>query len=186
MNILPVRFNRLTPALIGVAVALLLNTILWIWQWNKVHGLKVELGKGFYVEMLHTNGLDGVGLFDRRTRQPIWTAFDVGGTGAHNTFDYFFEGKAVLGVFLPSNQPPRLEVILYGQQGEMKSVWWNRCRDGLFSDRVVYEGGKPRMDVWINEAWLPTEKRQGKRGVVISGEWNRLGFTNCTWITEPP
>jgi hypothetical protein len=57
----------------------------------------------------------------------------------------------------------------------------DRRGDGLFTDRIIYGEGEPRMEVWYHSQWMPLESRDGKRGLVLDGNWRPMTFTNGAW-----
>ena len=83
---------------------LLVANLGWIsWNWHHSAGL-LDTTKQFRVEVLHTNGMDGIGLFDATTREPLWTRYSL--KGRRVVENHYFQGRDVFDITLISNRPP--------------------------------------------------------------------------------
>jgi hypothetical protein len=163
--------------------ALLLANLAWI-SWNLHHYTDIRTaGKHFRMEVLHTNDASGVGLFLMNTgqEQPLWTEFNFGDNGSQS--DYYFRGQDVFGITVSSNMPPRYNVLFRGP-GKSVTWWLDRRGSGAFTERIFYDtnGITARHEVWYDNTWQLVDRRNGKNGLIITGEWSQLAFgTNGTW-----
>ena len=171
-----------------ILILLLLANLGWMWLNSTQHpGLRVT-GKEFKVEVLHTNGVSGVGIFERKTEQPLWMEWDFNGDGKSDQENYFFRGKEVFDVTLSSNRPPKFSVYFRGS-GKSVTWWIDDGGSGAFTERIYYNtyGNFYRREVWYNEAWHTVDRRNEKNGIIINGQWHQLAFdTNGLWTIEAP
>jgi hypothetical protein len=164
---------------------LLVANLGWI-SWNvRQHAGLVNAGKQFRVEVLHTNDMDGIGLFDAKTREPLWTRYSL--KGQRVVENHYFQGRDVFDVTLISNRPPVYYAFFYGP-GKSFTWWLNAGGADTFTQRMFYDanGDPSGSEVWYNRAWNPVDRRDGKNGIIVAGQWRRLGFdTNGMWTIDP-
>jgi hypothetical protein len=168
--------------LLAVVGLLLVADIHWHFRtWNSNAEIRA-FAKQFKIEVLHTNDMSGIGIFKVKTEQPIWAEFSRDGKPVME--NYYFQGKDVLNIVLSSNRPPRYGVWFY--EPDKSATWWVARGTG-FDDRIFYDtnGGFSKRQVWYNEAWQTVDRREGKNGIIINGQWTQLAFdTNGMWTTE--
>ena len=97
-----------------ILILLLLANLGWMWWNSSRHSGLRAAGKQFKIEMLHTNGASGVGIFEGKTEQPLWVEWDLDSDGKADQVNYFFQGKDVFDVSLSSNHPPKFSVYFRG------------------------------------------------------------------------
>jgi hypothetical protein len=146
-----------------------------------------ELGKlEIFTEQDQSGKGKLIGIRDKTTREALWTEY-VGADGGIDVLTSFYEGKPVFEMHLRSIDNPsrgfnaRRGLMYYGDDGKQKLLLSDRRGDGLFTDRVIYGEGEPRMEVWYQSQWMPLESRDGHRGLVLDGNWRRITFTNGAW-----
>jgi hypothetical protein len=171
-----------------ILILLLLANLgrMW-WNVSRYSGLRAA-GKEFKIEVLHTNGVSGVGIFERKTEQPLWVEWDFNGDGKADQENYFFRGKDVFDVTFSSNRPPKFSVYFRGS-GKSATWWIDDGGNGAFTERIYYntDGNFYRREVWYNEAWRTVDRRNEKNGIIINGQWHQLTFdTNDMWTIETP
>jgi hypothetical protein len=100
--------------LLIMGVALVFTDVSWrIWAWHHYAKDRAVLER-FKVEDLSTNDWSGIGIFDAKSGQPIWTEFDFNHDGKADIESYFFQGQDVFDVTLSSNRPPKYAVYFRG------------------------------------------------------------------------
>lgn len=152
----------------------------WAWHYNVSYR---AAAKKFRVEALHTNGVSGIGIFEVKTEQPLWTKFDFS-NGVNES--YYLRGHDVFDVTLSSNRPPKYSVFFRGT-GKSVTWWLDRGGSGSFTERIFYDtnGVFFRHEIWFNEAWHLVDRRSGTNGIVFNGQWHQLAFdTNSNWTIE--
>jgi hypothetical protein len=171
-----------------VITLLLLMDVGWR-AWTR-SGDKEGLHKLFRVVAVHTNDVegpvDGIAIVDAKTKQPVMTKLSSGSNVQPEMINYFFQGKNVMDLALMTNGPARRGVTFYDTNGNIKVWWVDRGGRGLFTDRIFYGEGKPRLEFCYNDTWYPAVEQDGKRGIVLDGQWRRLKLTNGVWIILPP
>jgi hypothetical protein len=170
----------------SVLTLLLLANLSWL-LWHSARNCVLSAaGREFRIEVLRTNGVSGLGIFERRTERPLWVEWDFrDGSGTHQE-EYFFRGREVLDVTLGTNRLPKYGVYFRGP-GKSATWWVDDCGSGSFTDRIYYNtnGDFYRREVWYNQAWRTVDRRHEKNGIVIDGQWRQLGLdTNGAWTTE--
>jgi len=113
--------------------------------------------------------------------QPIWVEF-LDRNGKPDTITYFFQGKPAMKIYLPDGRLPRREVVFYADDGKAKVSWFDRSGKGEFTERIFYEGDKPRLEIWYENAWQKVVEQENKRGIEVQGKWRRLQITNGIWL----
>ncbi len=116
------------------------------------------LGKRFVVTPIHTNNWSGIGIVDVEANEPIWIEWNLEHLGLGRKISYCFEGKPVMELYFRTNRPFRRDVIYYGADGHRTLLLTDRTDSGMFTDRVFYENGTHRWQVWHEEAWRPSEE----------------------------
>jgi hypothetical protein len=180
------------PAWATILILLLVATLDWM-RWNSSkewsfsnHSEFRAAGKQFKIEVLHTNGASGVGVFESKSERPIWVEWDFNNDAEAVQESYFFQGRDVFDVTLHSNRPPKYSVYFYGP-GKSATWWIDDRGSGSFTDRIYYDtnGDFSRREVWYNQTWHAVNRQNGKNGVIIDGEWHQLSLdTNGIWTTE--
>ena len=103
-----------------ILVLLLLANLGCMW-WNSFRHPELRAaGKQFKIEVLHTNDMSGIGIFEAKTEQPLWAEFSQDGKPVIE--NYFFHGKDVFDITLSSNRPPRYSV--YFREPDKSVTWW--------------------------------------------------------------
>jgi len=153
-----------------------------IWAWHDYAGY-LTFAKQFRLEALHTNDMSGIGFFYANTEQPIWTKFDF----SNNVMEsYYFRGKDTFDVASSSDRPTKYSAYFHGPGKSV--VWWlDRQGLGSFTERIFYDtnGDLSKYEVWLGHSWQLVDRRHGKNGVVIDGQWHQLAFdTNRAWTVE--
>jgi hypothetical protein len=138
----------------------------------------------FKFEVLRTNNITGIGLFNVKTDEPVWTRFGDNETAV--TENYFFKGKEVFDVTARSNKFPIYNV--YFRSPNKSVTWWlNRGGSETFNERIFYDtsGNFLRHEIWYAEAWHTVDRRNDKNGIMVNDRWCPLGFdTNGMWMIE--
>ena len=169
-----------------IIILLLLANLGWIW-WNvSCNSGLCAAGKQFKIEMLHTNGVSGIGIFEGKTEQPLWIEWDFNSDGKAKQENYFFQGKDVFDVTLSSNHAPKYSVYFRGP-GKSATWWIDDWGNGSFTDRIYYDtnGNFYNREVWYKEAWNTVDRRNERNGIVINGQWHQLALdTNGLWTTK--
>ena len=173
--------------LLALVVALVLVDFSWhVWDWHHYAKNRAALER-FKVEDLSTDDWSGIGIFDAKSGQPIWTAFDFTHDGKPNIESYYFQGREVFDVALSSNRPPKYCVFFRGA-GKSETWWIDRLGNGSFTERIFYDtNGVPfKHEVWYDDAWRSVDKRDGTNGFVINGVWHSFVWTgtNKTWTVD--
>ncbi len=169
-----------------IVILLLLANLGRLWWNSSRHPEFRAADKQFKMYVLHTNGVSGVGIFERKTEQPLWVEWDFNNDGKADQENYYFQGKDVFDVTLSSNHPPKFSVYFRGP-GKSATWWIDDGGNGSFTERIYYNtnGNFYRREVWYNEAWQVVDRRNEKNGIVINGAWRRLHLdTNGMWTTE--
>ncbi|MDB6067585.1 MAG: putative transposase OrfB [Pedosphaera sp.] len=158
-----------------ILILLLLANMGWMWwNWSR-HSELVAAIKRFKIEVLKTNEMSGVGIFERSTGKPLWAEWDFNGHGKPDQENYFFQGRNVFDVTLSSNHPPVFSVYFYGP-GKSSTWWLNSKGAGTFTDRIFYDtnGDLSRREVWFDQAWFAIDRRSEKNGI-LKGEYGLGG-----------
>ena len=189
-----------------ILILLLLANLGWMWWNSSRHSGLRAAGKQFKIEMLHTNGASGVGIFEGKTEQPLWVEWDLDSDGKADQVNYFFQGKDVFDVSLSSNHPPKFSVYFRSSSADTtrrcrirmhpptvsrsreKRTWWiDDGGNGSFSERIYYNtnGNFYRREAWYNEAWQVVDRRNERNGIVINGAWRQLHLDTNTETSAP-
>ncbi|HEY3932201.1 MAG TPA: hypothetical protein VGM58_07510 [Verrucomicrobiae bacterium] len=174
-----------TKILLVVVGLLFLIDIGWrVWVWHH-YAAGREVLKNFKVEYLHTNDWSGIGIFDAKSDQPIWTKFDIGHDSNSIMESYYFRGKDTFDVTVTSNRPPKYGVFFRGS-GKSVTWWLDDVGSGLFTDRISYNtnGNFYKREIWYKEAWHLVDRRNETNGIVINGKWFQLGRDTNGWTIE--
>jgi hypothetical protein len=175
------------PLWASILILLLLINLGWM-CWNACHNSVPDwVAKRFIFESFHTNDVTSFGIVDARTGRPILNEGDFGDDLKPGTIDYYFQGTNVLDVTV--NQTDLLPRYQFIFRGSGKSqVWWINLDGGpFFNARIFYNtnGERTNYEIWYNQSWQTVDRRNGKNGIVINGQWHRLGFdTNRRWTIE--
>jgi hypothetical protein len=167
-----------------ILILLLLANLGWM-SWNLYQHAEYDAiraaYKHFKIEVLHTNNLSCIGLFEAKTEQPIWAEFSRGGKLEMES--YFFQGKEIFDVALSGNRPPRYGVFFCGP--EKRVTWWlDRGGIGSFTERIFYDTNcdVSKHEIWYNQGWQSVDRRNETNGIVLNGQWLRLKLdTNGAW-----
>jgi hypothetical protein len=167
-----------------IVILLLLTNLSWM-SWNVYqHAARRDVSRQFRLEVLHTNDMSGIGLFEAKTDQPIWTQFSENGEPVIE--NHFFRGKDVFDITLRTNHPAVYNVYFRGVGKSVK--WWlNAGGSDTFTERIFYDtnGEFFRSEVWYDQEWQPVDRRDGKNGIIVSGQWHQLAFdTNGMWMIK--
>lgn len=170
--------------LLAVVGLLLLADVSWrIWTWN-ANAETRALAKKFKTEVLHTNDWSGIGIYEAKSEQPLWIEFSQDEKPIQE--NYFFHGKVAFDITLSSNRPPKYSV--WFRKTDKSVTWWlDRRGTGSFTERIFYDTNEffSKHEIWYNEAWQVVDKRNGKNGIVLNGQWFQLAFdTNDLWTIE--
>lgn len=84
-----------------------------------------------------------------------------------------------------TNAPPRRSVIYYDTNGLERVIVGDRGGVGMLTDRIFYENGSARLEWWYGEAWHPVEERNNEMGIVVDGQWTRMGLSNGVIVPDP-
>ncbi|HZM02009.1 MAG TPA: hypothetical protein VFC44_03210 [Candidatus Saccharimonadales bacterium] len=175
-----------TPIWAIILILLLLGNLSWV-SWNVYqHTALRGVVKQFKFELLRTNGVSGIGLFEAKTDQPVWTRFNENGKPIIE--NYFFRGKDAFDIILSSNHPPKYSVYFRGA-GKSVTWWLDDTGRGSFTDRIYYNtnGDFFKREIWYNQAWHTVDRQNGTHGIVLNGQWRQFGFdTNGIWSIEAP
>ncbi len=165
--------------LLGVMVGVLILALVGVYRAAKLDPRLRYLR----LQTLKTNETLGVGIYDAQCRGPLWTrfAFDKDGSMIDTLF---CKPMAVVDYSMRTNLPPRLCVTFYHNG---KSTLWVYLGGDSFARRVLYdESGKPESEeIWYEGSWRRLERREGKRCILLNGEWRpvlRFCRTNWVWI----
>jgi hypothetical protein len=172
--------------LLVLSVALVTVDVCWhVWAWHYYAESRAVL-KRFKVEYLHTNDMSGIGIYDAKSGQPIWTEFDFNHDGNPDSESYYFQGQDVFDIVLSSNRPPKYSVYFRGP-GKSVTWWLDHQGIGSFTDRIFYDTNDvpAKHEVWYNNRWQLIDRRDEKNGLVIDGQWHQLALdTNRAWTVE--
>ncbi len=169
------------PVWAAILIVLLAANLVWVFWRLKNYSTVSEDVEQFKLEVVRTNELSGIGLFVAKTGEPIWTKLSEGGRPIVEK--HFFDGKNVFDVQFRSNRPPVFSAYFYGE-GKSVTWWTDRGGSGSFTERIHYDkgGNLSRHEVWFDRSWIPMDRRDGKNGVVVNGEWQRITLdTNGLW-----
>src|SRR5206468_122618 len=99
-----VKGNRRWAFAVGLLLAINLG---WMsWNLHRQAGL-AGADRRFKMEVLHTNNVSGIGLFDTETSQPLWARWNFVRDGNSVTEDYYyFRGQHAFEVWWMTNHPP--------------------------------------------------------------------------------
>jgi hypothetical protein len=141
--------------------------------------------KNFKIEVLHTNDWSGVGLFEAKTEQPIWTEWSIDGKPVME--NYYFQGHSVFDIGLSSNRPPRYSV--YYREPDKSVTWWlDRGGNGSFTERIFYNtnGNFYKQEIWYDQSWQKVDRRNETNGIVLNDQWFPLKRdANGAWMIDP-
>jgi hypothetical protein len=176
------------PLWARVFILLMFANLAWM-SWNVYQNADLRgVTKRFKVEMLQTNDASGIGLFERKTDQPLWAEWDFKGDSKTIQENYFFHGRDVFDIYLDGQRPPRYTVFFPGL--EKSGTWWlDRGGAESFTERIFYEtnGVPSKHEVWYDNSWCPVDRHNEKNGIVINGQWHQLVFdTNGMWTIKAP
>jgi hypothetical protein len=144
-------------------------------------------GKPLFVTIDHSSSASWAAdrILMRRDNvwEPLWVEWDFNHDGKPDEMAYFFQGKDAFDITFSTNHPPKFSVYF---RGTAKSVtWWlDRGGNGSFTERIFYDtnGDFSKHEVWYNEGWQTVDRRNETNGIVINGQWLRLGLdTNGAW-----
>lgn len=172
------------PSWAVLLLLLLISNLGWM-SWKAIQSASLPPSvRQLKIQLLHTNDLSGVGLFEGNKNQPIWTRFSQAGKPFIE--NHFFNGEDVFDIVLKSNRPPVYYVYFHGPG---KSVAWWLTAGGAraFNQRVFYDtnGDLLRSEVCFSDTWYPVERRKDLNGIVVHGQWHKLAFdTNGMWTIE--
>jgi hypothetical protein len=178
-------YKRASVWAVILILSLLANVGLISWNVYQHVGLGAAV-KQFRFEVLHTNDMSGIGLFDVKTGQPLWTRFSANGQPVIE--NHFSQGRDVFDITLKSNRPPVYNVYFHGP-GKSVTWWLNAGGSDKFTERIFYDtnGDFSRNEVWYKQAWNLVDRRDGKNGIIVNGQWCQLGFgTNGMWTIVTP
>ncbi|HEY5912716.1 MAG TPA: hypothetical protein VJA21_19115 [Verrucomicrobiae bacterium] len=137
---------------------------------------------------VQTNTDRGIMLVDKKTGDPLWAKYVLGGSNGNDCLSLFFNRRDVVDVFPQRSGPPWISVTFYGEDGSVNAIWASKGNNACFTERRQSEHEFKR-EVWFDEAWHPVDYRtnQGSTlgGIVVSGKWQHLLFTNGSWAVEP-
>jgi hypothetical protein len=136
----------------------------------------------FKVEALHTNDTSTIGVFYANTERPLWTESALG----HGKMEsYYFRGKDVFDITLSSNRPPKYSVYFRGL-GKSETWWLDRSGNGSFTERIFYDtnGDFAKHEIWYKESWQTVDRRNGKNGILMNGQWHQLALDTNGWTIE--
>jgi hypothetical protein len=169
--------------LLIVCVLLLVLDVSWhIWTWH-YYAKRIAVLKNFGVEYMHTNGMSGIGIFEVKTEQPLWTQYNFSNDVMES---YYLQGHDVFDILLRSSRPPKYSVFFRGP-GKSETWWLDRGGSGSFTERTFYDtnGILSRNEVLYDNTWYRVDRRNEKNGLVINGQWHQLIFdTNRNWTIE--
>lgn len=172
------------PVCAAILTLLLLTNLSWMF-WNLCHQAALrDAVKQFRFELLHTNGISGIGLFETKSDQPVWTRYTEDGKPVIE--NHFFDGKDVFDIILSTNHPPKYNVYFRGA-GKSVTWWMDDAGSGCFTERIYYNtnGDFYKREVWYKEAWHAVNRRNERNGILINGQWHQLALdTNGLWTTD--
>lgn len=180
-------YGRKLPIWAAVMIVLLFVNLSWmVWRWIDDADMRT-LYKQFRVSTSSDNGMAVIGITELRTGRFIWTRSDFAQRGAPvEEHGFYFGGDKVFGVWSKSNLPPVYSVFFH-RPGKGVTWWQNRAGADVFTQRTFYseDDNLSRDEVWYGEAWHVIDRRNGTNGIIINGQWCRLGFdTNGLWTTK--
>jgi hypothetical protein len=174
------------PVWTVIVIVLLLANLGWM-SWNLYqHAVVYSAIKQFKLELVRTNDMSGVGLFETKSNQPIWMRLSKNNRPVGE--NHFFQGKDVFDVFLSSNSSPKYSVFFHGP-GKSVTWWLDDAGKGSFTERLYYNtnGDFYKREVWYNQGWYIVDRRNGTNGVVVDGAWRQVHLdTNGMWTIEAP
>jgi hypothetical protein len=169
--------------LLAVVGLLLFADICWrIWAWNTNAEIRA-FTKQFKIEVLHTNDMSGIEIYEVKTQQPLWLELTQDGKPVME--NYFFNGKDVFNIALSSNRPPRYSVWFH--EPDKSVTWWlDRGGSGSFTERIFYDtnGVFLRQEVLYSNTWY-TVDRGNEKGIFVNGQWRHFALdTDGLWTPE--
>jgi hypothetical protein len=182
--------------LLAVVGLLLLADISWrIWAWNSNAEIRA-FSKEFKIEILHTNDVSpwpylsgdvsAIGIIDVKTGKPIWVRWNPNDADGKDIENYYFQGQSLFSIYHTNNSPLIYNVYFRGP-GKSFTWWRNSGGADTFTTRVFYDinGDLSKHEAWYDQSWQTVDRREGKNGIIISGQWTQLAFdTNGMWTTE--
>ena len=115
-------------------------------------------------------------------KKPVYTECDLSGKGKIDTVDFYWRGKSIMTLQIKDGIRDAGRMIeYYDVQGDENLRLADHEGNGEFHTRYHYRRGKPLMEAWFNGSWTPVEEKDGKKGIVIDGQWQRITYTNATW-----
>ncbi len=124
----------------------------------------------------------GNGTFIMEGNKPVYMEADLSGHGKIDTLALYWRGKSIMTLQIRDGVRDCGRMIeYYDQEGDEKLRLTDHEGNGEFHTRVHYGRGKPQMEAWFNGTWAAVEERDGKKGVVIDGQWQQLTYTNAAW-----
>jgi hypothetical protein len=118
---------------------------------------------------VNRDNMRGVALMDTKANQMIRAEWYVKRQDKPDVIAFFFEGKDVLEMHLLGGESPARMVHFYDNGGKNKITWIDHEGEGQFTERLTYEAGVSREEVWYHDRWCATENRDGARGIVEAG-----------------
>jgi hypothetical protein len=174
-------FKRISPWLALVGCLFVLDVSLRVWQKCSIATSR------FRMVNIQTNDSNGIVIVDKKTGQQLWGEWDFGNHGKPDTLSFFFEGRNLMNVYPERGPGADFDVTFYRPDGSVKAIWLNLGVGG-FVERVVYGDGRPRKEVWFEEAWHAVQYRTNngstQGGILIKGQWQHLVWTNGTWTPK--
>jgi hypothetical protein len=147
----------------------------------------VGAGERFHAITVHSNNFDATSIYKSGTHgQPIWAEWDLDRDGNPDTTTFSFDGKNIASVYTAPNKPPGFDFSFYGRDGKVRTLWIARAGSDTFTDRLSYDQSEPRLERFVNGKWETVVERNHKRGVISSGQWFQLSYTNGSWTIVSP
>lgn len=166
-----------------ISLVVLVDASLRIRAWHRSIGYRAA-AKKLKVASFQTNGVAGVGVIELDSGKPLWIKWE----GTPSKQSYYFQGQHVLDVWSASNRPPAYGLYFHGP-GKSGTCWLNRDGAATFTERAHYDtnGSLSSDEIWYDESWQVVDRRNGRNGIIVNGEWRQLRFdTNGMWTTTIP
>lgn len=179
--------GRRPPVWAGILIVLVFANLAWMmWRWIDDAAMRTFY-KQFRVSSTNDNDVAIIGISELKTGRLIWTKSRFVNRGSPvEEHDFYFSGEKLFSVWSKSNQPPVYSVF-FRHPGKGVTWWQNRAGADIFTQRTFYDddGTISRDEVWYAQAWHVVDRRQGTNGIIVNGQWYRLGFdTNGFWTVE--
>ena len=162
----------------------------WIaFGWTVYRAKHIEIpgaGRRFGAIQIHTNGVDCTAIYRGRGGENLWAEWKFNNSDKPDTTTFIFDRKNIATVYTTQGKAPGFDFTFFGADGKPKTLWMARSGSETWTDRISYGPGEPILELMVNGNWELTMERDHKRGILVNGNWTRVGYTNGVWTILDP